>query len=422
MEEKSYGTWSKEDLIRRLEILEDNVSKHNKKTNDKIENTESITQNKNKKFNEKKKFDFSKYNTRFIALKFAYLGWNYNGLAIQKEPTALPTVEGVIVDAMNKCKLIPSINPSDFKFSRCGRTDKGVSAMNQVISLNVRSNLTPEQQMNSEFDSKEIQYINILNQLLPDDIRISAVCLRPPTGFDARFSCQYRHYKYLFKKDGLNISAMETAASYFKGEHDFRNFCKLDGSKQITNFKRTMMSSQILQVNEEFYCFDLIGSAFLWHQVRCMTAILFLVGQNLEVPEIVSQLVDVASNPQKPIYDMASDIPLILYDCKFPEMDWIMNNVNDYNSIKYSKIVEGLTLGYQLKSTVATIFQDILPSADQDFQNKTRINLGDGKGKIVGTYEKLFKRKVMESYEIVNKKYKQRKKIPKNKLGLCNHL
>ena len=32
---------------------------------------------------------------RFVAFKFAYLGWNYNGLALQLEPTPLPTVEEV---------------------------------------------------------------------------------------------------------------------------------------------------------------------------------------------------------------------------------------------------------------------------------------------------------------------------------------
>ena len=28
------------------------------------------------------------------------------------------------------------------------------------------------------------------------------------------------------------------------------------------------------------------GMAFLWHQIRCMVAILFLIGQNLEEPEV----------------------------------------------------------------------------------------------------------------------------------------
>jgi tRNA pseudouridine38/39 synthase len=28
------------------------------------------------------------------------------------------------------------------------------------------------------------------------------------------------------------------------------------------------------------------GSAFLWHQVRCMVSVLFLIGQGLESPSV----------------------------------------------------------------------------------------------------------------------------------------
>lgn len=362
---------------------------------------------KNKKA--KKTFDFSKHNKRFIALKFAYLGWNYNGLAIQKDPTALPTVEGTILEAMNKCKLVPSMVPQDYKFSRCGRTDKGVSAMNQVISLWVRSNLSDEEQKDPLNDEREIQYAHILNQLLPDDIRISAVSLRPPKGFDARFSCQARHYKYLFKKDGLNIDKMREAAKKFIGEHDFRNFCKIDGSKQITNYNRTIYSSNILHVNDDFYCFDLVGSAFLWHQVRCMMAVLFLIGQELESPNLILEMLDIELTPQKPVYDMASDIPLILYDCKFPEMEWIETNLNDYKAMKYGKAVDTLALNYQLKSSIVTIFRDILPASKTTIDGKITINLGNGKGQILSRYKKMRDRDVMQSVDVINTKFRNRK-------------
>ncbi|EDO17507.1 hypothetical protein Kpol_1058p44 [Vanderwaltozyma polyspora DSM 70294] len=420
IENSKYANWTKEQLIRKLierDSLEGNTNKEKQKQSyvgKKRKSANSDIGVESKKPKAAKKFDFSKYDTRFIALKFAYLGWNYNGLAIQKEPTPLPTVEGVILEAMNKCRLVPSMNPQDYKFSRCGRTDKGVSAMSQVISLKVRSNLTPEEQANSDNDSKEIQYVDILNQLLPDDIRVSAVCLRPPKDFDARFSCKHRHYKYLFNKEGLDLEKMEQAAKYYEGENDFRNFCKLDGSKQITNYKRTIISASIMHVSGDFYCFDLIGSAFLWHQVRCMMANLFLVGQGLEDHTLIKDMLDIEKTPRKPIYDMASDVPLILYDCKFEDMEWKEENLNDYKAIKYGKSVNTLMMGYQLKATVATIFKNTLPTTDVDFQKRTRINLGDGKGKVVTNYVKMDKRQVMESYEIVNKKFKQKKNQKKS--------
>ncbi|CDF90928.1 ZYBA0S09-00914g1_1 [Zygosaccharomyces bailii CLIB 213] len=400
-----FSGWSKDQLIERIVELE-NASSNNSKKHQNVSNDTPVAKRP-------KAFDFSKYNTRFIALKFAYLGWNYNGLAIQREVTPLPTVEGILVDILLKCKLIGSRNIQDFKFSRCGRTDKGVSAMSQVVSLKVRSNLTDEEQSDPVNDARELQYVNILNQLLPDDIRVSAVCLRPPKGFDARYSCQHRHYKYLFNKQGLDLGKMEEAAAFFDGEHDFRNFCKLDGSKQITNYNRKILSAKILHVTGDIYCFDLIGTAFLWHQVRCMMATLFLVGQGLEESSLIADLLDMSKTPQKPIYDMADDLPLILYDCKFPEMEWLSANSNEYKAIKYNKIVTALNLHYQLKATVAQIFTNSLtlkPDPNVDFSNKIRINLGDGTGKVVTKYAKMAERQVMESAETVNEKYRKRKK------------
>lgn len=67
------------------------------------------------------------------------------------------------------------------------------------------------------------------------------------------------------------------------------------------------------------YSFTVHGSAFLWHQVRHLVAILFLVGQGLEHPSVVPQLLDIKKTPRKPMYEMATDAPLVLWDCIFPE-------------------------------------------------------------------------------------------------------
>jgi tRNA pseudouridine38/39 synthase len=74
------------------------------------------------------------------------------------------------------------------------------------------------------------------------------------------------------------------------------------------------------------YAFVLHGSAFLWHQVRSIVAILFLVGQRLESPDIVPQLLDIAANPTRPKYEMASDAPLVLWDCIFPAADEVQSS------------------------------------------------------------------------------------------------
>ncbi len=67
-------------------------------------------------------FDYNKYNKRHILLKFAYLGWNYDGYITQED--SRQTVEDFLFNALIKAKLIESRQTSNYH--RCGRTDKGI--------------------------------------------------------------------------------------------------------------------------------------------------------------------------------------------------------------------------------------------------------------------------------------------------------
>lgn len=343
--------------------------------------------------------------------------------------------------ALDKAKLIfPTPNQAlkegepnweGCEYSKSGRTDKGVSAFGQVIGIRVRSNRPLQNQATEEgaidgneafeqdgpnpksddiplppiraaFDPTrdEIPYPQILNRLLPPEIRILAWCPSPPPNFSARFSCGERCYKYFFTqpafnptvgqegllpvRDGydrqregwLDIETMREAAEKFEGSHDFRNFCKVDPSKQIDNFRRVINKSEIVEVNSrdkqtmgyldlpdfrqyypppcqsangsnsnshadgpvaptiqqnpKIYAYQVRGSGFLWHQVRHMVAILFLIGQGLEKPSLVDDLVNIEKHPEKPTYDMADPSPLVLEECNFPgaELQWI--HLGDY--------------------------------------------------------------------------------------------
>ncbi len=88
-----------------------------------------------KKFKERP-FDFGKYNKRHVFIKFLYLGWNYQGYISQEHTTE--TVEHHLFEALRMTKLIESRESSNY--NRCGRTDVGVSAFSQIVSLDVRSN------------------------------------------------------------------------------------------------------------------------------------------------------------------------------------------------------------------------------------------------------------------------------------------
>ena len=67
----------------------------------------------------------------------------------------------------------------------------------------------------------------------PSSSHLCATCCLP-----LRFCAQYRQYKYFIVQDrgaaggaasgsGLDIDRMREAAQHFRGQHDFRNFCKV---------------------------------------------------------------------------------------------------------------------------------------------------------------------------------------------------
>ena len=213
--------------------------------------------------------DFSRYRKRYIALDVAYKGFDYHGFA--QQGGSEKTIEGELFNALKHARLIPRESTwSDIKYSRGGRTDKGVSASGQVVALEVRSKgLTSEEPLK---ECDEYDYPRLLNRVLTPDIRVLG--WKPvDNDFSARFSAEYREYKYYFvHPEPLDIVSMGKAAAFLVGEHDFRNFCKADVPK-IKNFVRGILFANICEVNDinapGFHIVELHirGRAFLWHQV-----------------------------------------------------------------------------------------------------------------------------------------------------------
>ena len=525
-----------------------------------------------------REFNSSNYSTRFIALKFAYLGQRYNGFEHHaNNKTPLPTIEEILWKALSKARLIfPSessstngdeVNWEGCDYSKCGRTDRGVSAFGQVIGIRVRSNrplaksLSPaepngeagsfisdmevatppliqgihgpmsslslhesslEDSLSFDHIKDELPYPQILNRLLPPDIRILAWCPAPPLDFSARFSCRERRYRYFFtqpafapthgdvgleinrtqnrglgvqrRQGWLDIEAVRNAAKRFEGLHDFRNFCKVDASKQLDNFERRIYYADIVEVDKasesaafvqtpplsefgtspningsaekyshsmetgtpKLYMFVLHGSAFLWHQVRHMVAILFLIGQGLESPDLVSKLLNVQENPSKPMYEMAEDAPLVLWDCIFPRegsgtredaMDWIYigdqsgageNAASATSSSKGGKygtggIVEDLWRVWRqrkMDEVLAGMLLNVVvgqgntEDSGNARQGDTSTKLlqatsqkvfhGGNEARLKGKYIPVLDRPRMESVEVINAKYAVRKGFEQN--------
>ena len=447
-----YTTWTNADLIQRVTELEIKLRAQNNKHNISVSSNASPVPPMKKPKKPSKHFDPSKYSTRYIALKFAYLGKRYNGFEYHSNnSTPLPTVEEELWRALRKTRLIfPNFREGQSEddicwdgceYSKCGRTDRGVSAFGQVIGLRVRSSRPIERSVdvpvedggglqdaamhkaNSEESIQdltilepraedpwdpikdELPYIQVLNRVLPEDIRVLAWCPNPPPEFSARFSCKERRYRYFFTDpayapvpgedqdavDGrawLDVEAMQQAAKKLEGLHDFRNFCKIDPSKQISTFERRIFHATIEPLNQDqepgafltkppyglssnaintkcsdqarTYFFEVHGSAFLWHQVRHMIAILFLVGQGYEDPSVVDDLLDIHKTPARPIYEMASDTPLVLWECIFPDLAQVKGSDHEFGRFSgyedslewvYAGDLAGAIQGPQRKST-----------------------------------------------------------------------
>ncbi|KAL5139549.1 tRNA pseudouridine(38/39) synthase [Glycine soja] len=314
---------------------------------------------KSKKGNRKSEEKIEKmpgYNTRFmshhsrryVALKVMYFGKRFYGFA--SEAQMEPTVESELFKAFEKTRLLVG-DKKESQYSRCGRTDKGVSSVGQVIALFLRSNLKISETNNGnsgvvldEQHEGEIDYVRVLNRVLPNDIRIMGWC-PAPVDFHARFSCLSREYKYFFWKENLNIQAMESAGNKLVGEHDFRNFCKMDAAN-VHNYRRRIKLFEIsptdvrlrlvdifltlilvfLYNDNQLWVIKIRGSAFLWHQVRCMVVVLFMVGKGLESPNVIDMLLDTARILRKPQYTMASEVPLVLQSCEFDNIKFMCSS------------------------------------------------------------------------------------------------
>jgi tRNA pseudouridine38/39 synthase len=191
----------------------------------------------------------------------------------------------------------------------------------------------------------------VLNKQLPDDIRILDWAF-VPEDFSARFSCSSRLYNYFFSKlhfDSisnnlifLDIGKMREAAKLLIGVHDFRNFCRKDPSKPNQCFVREIIDCQVIEIegSTDFYMFSCRGSAFLYHQIRCIMAILFRIGCGIEPVELIEAMLAIVNSTNSssisicgPLinYEIASGVPLTLRECFYEKqgsdpINWTLKN------------------------------------------------------------------------------------------------
>eukprot|EP00658_Telonema_sp_P-2_P033415 TRINITY_DN24531_c0_g2_i5.p1 TRINITY_DN24531_c0_g2~~TRINITY_DN24531_c0_g2_i5.p1 ORF type:complete len:385 (-),score=80.03 TRINITY_DN24531_c0_g2_i5:192-1346(-) len=300
---------------------------------------------------QKRTFDFSRFAQRKVAMKLSYVGFLVPQGFVQQAPED-GTVEDLLFQAVVKCCLNSSKEACGY--SRCGRTDKGVSAQGNVIAMMVRSNAKAGEPLPAA--DSELDYTLLLNRVLPEGIQITQHAL-VALDFDARFDCSWRYYRYFFQRANLDLKAMKEACADLVGPHDYRNLCTHDVSN-VTHFNREILQAAIVETSMQARddpqyqtCyFEVRGTAFLYHQVRCMMALLFMVGHKQEPPSLISQMLNVETHPRKPQYVPASDAPLVLYDTGYPDdkVQWLPRTAD--SEAKLADRSHGLWARHMLQS------------------------------------------------------------------------
>jgi tRNA pseudouridine38-40 synthase len=166
-----------------------------------------------------------------------------------------------------------------------GRTDAGVHAREQVAHFDTEAVRSPR------------AWLLGTNTHLPRDISLRwahAV----PEDFHARYSALARSYRYLILNRAtraalahrralvahhrLDVAAMQEAAQWLIGEHDFSAF--RSSECQARSPVRDLRSLRVAR-NGDWIAVDITANAFLHHMVRNIVGLLLAIGRHRAAPE-----------------------------------------------------------------------------------------------------------------------------------------
>jgi tRNA pseudouridine38-40 synthase len=214
---------------------------------------------------------------RFFKLVLAYDGTAYCGWQVQ---AGEPTIQAALEAALAR------VTGENVRAVASGRTDAGVHALGQVVSLSLQSRLEPSILQRA------------LNANLPPDIRVREV-VEAAVGFHAIRSARWKRYRYLIQDGGvsdvfrrrycwfvstpLDIGAMQQGAALLLGTHDFASF-QSAGSPRA-NTVRCLREFTVQRRDTELarqIVVDLVADGFLYNMVRNLVGTLVQVGRGVE--------------------------------------------------------------------------------------------------------------------------------------------
>ena len=208
---------------------------------------------------------------RNLRLDICYEGTRYRGWQ------RLSNTDNTIQEKLEKT--LSRILEESIEVSASGRTDAGTHAMHQVVSFHCNSTMPCE------------QILSQLRRYLPEDIGIYS-CKNVSDRFHARLNAKTKTYIYrLWNSDqpcvfdrkfvhvdprAMDLDAIQKAANYFLGEHDFSSFCANKKMKKST-VRYIQQFTIRREGNEIIFC--VTGNGFLHHMVRIMVGTLLEVGR-----------------------------------------------------------------------------------------------------------------------------------------------
>jgi len=220
-----------------------------------------------------------------FAMRYA-LGLEYDGRPFkgwQSQPDQ-PTVQDAMQSALSQ------IAGEAVSVTAAGRTDTGVHALEQVVHFEASA----ERPLGA--------WVRGGNALLPQGIAVLWVHPVAPE-FHARFSAEMRSYRYLLLnrpvrpaiqagKVGwfhtpLDLAAMQIAARYLLGEHDFSAFRSAE-----CQAKSPVKRMHKLEISRrgDLIEFNLTANAFLHHMVRNIVGCLVYVGKGKYSPDWLAEI------------------------------------------------------------------------------------------------------------------------------------
>lgn len=210
-----------------------------------------------------------------IALGISYNGQAYDGW--QSQPSGR-TVQDHLEAALGR------FTTQQVATVCAGRTDAGVHGLMQVVHFD------------TELAREPFSWVRGTNTFLPADIAVQWA--HPvPEAFHSRASARARRYAYVLLESPvrpsvdagrvgwvfrpLDLAAMQAAAAHLAGEHDFTSFRA--SSCQAKSPVKTLEPVRITR-RGAYWRFDFQANAFLHHMIRNLMGCLLVVGQGLQPP------------------------------------------------------------------------------------------------------------------------------------------